>query len=71
MRVLVCRVCECVGGGADCSGVFRPKRRVAGEEVHVQVPLADSEWGGLCVAGELTGIPPGVHCTCLSVCGSD
>ena len=32
-----------------------------------QVPLADGEWGRLCVPSELTGIPPGVHCMCLSV----
>ena len=37
MHVFMCRICKCVGGGADCGGVFRPKRRVAGEEVCVQV----------------------------------
>ena len=71
MHVFVCRICECIGGGADCGGVFQPKHGVAGEEVCVQVPPADSEWGGLCVASEPTGIPPGVHCVCLSVHGGN
>ena len=61
----------CVSGEADCSGVFQPNHRVAGEEVCVQVPPADGEWERLCVASELTGVPPGVHCICLSVHGSD
>ena len=52
-------------------GVFRPKRTVAGEEVCVQVPPADGEWGGLCVASELAGVPPGVHCACLCVAATD
>ena len=72
MHVFVRRVCECIGGGADSGGVFRPEQRgVAGEEVRVQVPPADGEWGGLCVASELAGIPPGVRCTCLSVRGGN
>ena len=65
------RVCERIGGGADSDGVFRPECRVAGKEVCVQVPPADGEWGGLCVASELAGIPPGVHCMCLSVHSGD
>ena len=71
MRVFVRRVCECVSGGADSGGVFRPERGVAGEEVCVQVPPAEHEWGRLCVAGELAGVPPSVRCACLSVCGSN
>ena len=71
MCVFVRRVCECVGGGADSGGVFRPERGVAGEEERVQVPPAEHEWGRLCVTGELAGIPPGVHCVCLSVRGGD
>ena len=44
MCVVVCRVCECISGGADCGGVFQPKCGMAGEEVRVQVPLADGDY---------------------------
>ena len=44
MHVVVCRVCECIGGGADCSGVFQPKCGMAGKEVCIQVPPADGDY---------------------------
>ena len=71
MHVFVYRVCECVGGGADSGGVFQPKCGVAGKEVCIQVPPVDGEWGGLCVASELTSIPPSVCCMCLCMVVTD
>ena len=44
MHVVVCRVCECIGRGADCGGVFQSKCGMAGEEVRIQVPLADGDY---------------------------
>ena len=41
------------------------------KKLSIQMLPAHAEWGGLCVAGELAGIPPGVHYTYLSVHGSN